>query len=98
MELEFSLLAGEAKGRKQPDWFVDGPDLFQGDLFFLQAFNELNTCRAVGMSIGAIPWRDIMNYAEYHNLDEYMTEVFLSVMRDMDNAYLNREKAKAEKE
>lgn len=87
------------KGRPPPSWFLEvEPDIYEGDEFYLKAFNELSTCRHVGSSTGPIPWRDVMAYAEHKGLDEDVADVFLQVIREMDAGYLNWIKENQEKE
>lgn len=41
--------------------------------------------------MGPIPWDVMVEYAEHTELDEYMTQVFVTVMRYMDKEYLQWE-------
>jgi hypothetical protein len=54
----------------------------------MQAFWELSSCRAFGMSLGPIPWTAIVEYAERKGLDSSMIPVFEVVMRELDECYL----------
>lgn len=59
------------------------------DGFFLEAFHHLSTCREVGMGFGPIPWRDIILYADRKGLEPDVHELFVTVIRAMDDAWLN---------
>lgn len=59
-----------------------------GDTFYLQAFRDLNTCRSTGWNVGPIPWRDMLDYAQTHQLDETGTHLFMETLRAMDQAFL----------
>lgn len=68
-----------------------------GDSFYLKAFRDLHTCRSVGMSLGPIPWIDVVYYAERFQLDHDLIEPFIYIIRAMDVAYqdwINKEQEK----
>ena len=75
-------------GKPLPDWFYEQPQIDDNDYFYLEAFQELSTCRSSGMGIGPIPWRDIIEYARMYGLCNMMQDVFLRVIRSMDNKFL----------
>ena len=57
--------------------------------FYTDAFAELNTCRSVGMSAGAIPFSEIKEYASiYVDVEDF--DEFLYLIRRMDKAYLDK--------
>jgi hypothetical protein len=76
------------KGREPPAWYVDEPEIEPVEQFYVDAFNELSSCRTFGMVPGPIPWRDIVQYASFHEIDEDMFPTFLAVIRSMDAAYI----------
>ena len=48
------------------------------DAWLLQAYAELSTCRAGGMSgVPPIPWVAIAQYAEMHSLDDEFIQIIL---------------------
>lgn len=51
-----------------------------------QAFNELQTCRPIGMSVGPIPWVAIDAYARAKDIAE--TERFERLIRALDSEFL----------
>ena len=71
-----------------PAWLDEQPELLSGDEFYIEAFYELSTCRAIGMSVGPIPWRDIINFAEWVELEKGLIPMFVLTIRVMDNVYL----------
>ncbi len=89
-EKQYSIEAGIAKGRPLPEWYLDEPDAYPGDHFYLKAFYDLNSCRSIGLNLGPIPWDKILKYAEYSQLDTQVTECFLTVIATMDNHYLEK--------
>lgn len=54
----------------------------------MRAFANLSTCRAIGMAVGPIPWRDAVAYADRAGLDEEAAEVFVEVISALDADYL----------
>lgn len=40
------------------------------------------------MSIGPIPWHDIIKYATWYGLARDVTEAFVDIIREMDRAYI----------
>ncbi len=83
----YSIEAGQLKGRSLPQWFLDEPPVFKGDEFYFQAFNDLNTCRQVGMEVGPIPWHRITEYGREAGLDDSIRKAFVRIIRAMDDAY-----------
>ena len=84
----FSIDAAIRKNRPLPDWFMDEPEIEPQDRFFIKAFFDLDTCRSVGMDIGRIPWSIIVQYSDRYKLDEDVSEAFVDIIREMDNAFL----------
>lgn len=89
--------AAESRGIPLPEWAKNEPQLPDGDEFYLAAFSELSTCRPFGMTLGPIPWRDIVLYADYHELDSMNRQFFARAMRQLDTAYLTWQKGKKPK-
>ena len=67
---------------------MEEPLLLPGDQFYLSAFHELSTTRAIGFSIGPIPWDKIVSYAASVGLDDDLQEDFHQLIRVLDNSYL----------
>ena len=101
-ELRFSrdgwqVQTAQAKGRDLPEWYLDEPEIWPGDDFYLSAFYELSTTRSLAFATGPIPWHHIVGYADQAGLDEDMSGTFHAVIRAMDNAYLKWASEEAEK-
>ena len=92
-ELEYAdrawvIDAAIARGNKPPPWAFSEPYVLQGDEFYLSAFYELSTCRDVGWGVGPIPWRDIILYAEFAELDYELLSGFVQIIRALDTVYM----------
>ena len=56
---------------------------------YYEAFQELNTCRAQGLSAGPIPWTAVDAYARRHGYDEPEDFAYLlEMVRALDDALL----------
>lgn len=77
-----------------PEFLTSEPLSLPGDEFYITAFYELSTCRSYGWSLGPIPWRDIIYYADFAVLDEDLLPVFVQSIRAMDAVYLEYVKKK----
>lgn len=83
--------------RPKPQWLENSPALMPGLDFYFVAFNELTTCRAIGMGVGPIPWTSIQEYADRAELDSDERDNLTYLIRAMDNAYLDWGKKEFEK-
>jgi len=83
--------------RPRPQWLREAPSLLPGLDFYFTAFNELTTCRAIGMGVGPIPWNVVQEYADRQGLDDEERQCLLHLLRAMDNAYLDWGKKEYEK-
>ena len=54
--------------------------------FYIEAFNELATCRPIGMDIGPIPFTSIFEYSKIYDVGDF--DEFLYVIRKMDNVVM----------
>lgn len=77
-----------ARGQPPPSWLEEEPPAYPGDEFYLKAWHALDSCRIIGLSMGPIPWRDVVSYAQYTELEPDVTEAFVEIIRTMDRAYL----------
>jgi len=60
-----------------------------GDQFYMEAFWELSTTRALGQGgIGPIPWNFVIDYGFYKQLDADNIELLAITIRLMDEAYM----------
>lgn len=77
-----------ATGRPIPDRINNAPTLTLGLEFYYAAFNELSTCREVGLGMGPIPWTEVRSYADSYGLPEEEAEDLHVLMAIMDEAFL----------
>ena len=54
----------------------------------MAAFWELNTCRQIGFGVGPIPWDKMVDYAQFHGLEDDVARAFVQIIRQMDGVYL----------
>ena len=78
----FSVDAAIRKGRPLPEWYEDEPVIESADIFYLKSFYDLS------MSIGTVPWTAMLEYASHYRLSWDVTEAFIDIMREMDQAYI----------
>lgn len=71
-----------------PQWYLDEPPVYVGDIFYMQAFWDLHTTRNSGMGLAPIAWDKIVNYADVSRLDDDLIEPFIRIIRTMDTAYM----------
>jgi len=65
--------------------------------YYIDAFNELSTCRPSAFDVGPIPFTAIAEYAKIFGVDDSDFHEFLFIIRAMDSEYLaeSRKKQKA---
>lgn len=80
------------KKRALPQWYLDEPPMPDGWEFYLRAFNDLGTCRQIGMAMGPLPWDKIVDYADRMGLEADVAEDFVRCLRDMDTEYMEWER------
>lgn len=76
-----------------PKALTNEPELDIWLVDYVKAFNVLSSSRQVGMSVGAIPLSEIVQYCTIIN--ETDIDFFVTVIRKADNAYMdyvNRDK------
>jgi len=61
-------------------------------IFYVEAFNELGTCRYSGMGLTPIPFTSMVEYAKIMGVDNF--HEFHTLMRIMDNTLLDMESKK----
>ena len=85
-------------GEPLPERIQNKPKLALGLAFYLDAFVELDTDRAAGFGLGAIPWSSLHTYALAHEMagDDYHD--FMYILRKLDNAYLKHVQSKGSKD
>ncbi len=73
------------------------PCLDNWNIWVRDAFPELSTCRQVGMGSGPIPWTAIDQYAARHQIFGASYDLFVYLIRRMDDAFLKYKKSEADK-
>ena len=68
------------------------------DEFYFTAFDRLSTCRQIGMGLGPIPWDKTVEYACRWGLDREMTDPFVTIISQMDQAYRTWHDEEAERQ
>lgn len=87
-----------ASGDPLPEDIENAPELNDGLMFYLQAFNNLTTERHHGMGIMRIPWSRIEQYAHSEGLDSAERRDFHYIIRTVDDAFCEWLDKKAENE
>lgn len=77
-------------GGDVPDRVTNAPRLQAHLGFYLDAFNDLTTERAVIPNFDPIPWSAIVAYAGFYGLCGDACDDLLYLIRRADNAYLKR--------
>lgn len=67
---------------------MNAPSLNQGLALFWRAFEQLTSCRQLGMSAGPIPWTAIRMWCEENTVVGRQRWRVFNHVRAMDNAYL----------
>ncbi len=88
---KYSIEAAVEKGREFPEWFINEPETFPGDEFYLDAFGDLTTERQIGFSLGQIPHSKIKQYGIDFGLDATTLDFFIRIIRSIDDKYLGWE-------
>lgn len=57
----------------------------------LRAWNDLNTCRSIGMSVGPVPVTAILQWCAAEELDREATSIMREVIRAADNQFLEKQ-------
>lgn len=72
----------------------EAPDVSAFELY-VDAFQELNTCRPSGFGISPIPFTAIVEYSKLYEIEEF--DEFLYVIRQMDSELMRLENTKQNK-
>lgn len=83
------------RGLELPDG-LKRPALMPGLDFYLSAFNELSTCRPIGMAAGPIPWTAIVAYAQSYGMDEEAEDYLRQMVRALDGVFLDFARGRAD--
>lgn len=80
--------ACEKTGRPLPPAIVNAPELLPGLELFYAAFTDLCTCRAIGMSVGPIPWDKAMAWGRHFGLSADDLDYLWDMVSALDDAYM----------
>lgn len=82
-------------GDDLPEKIKNAPELLRGLSLYYNAFQDLSSTRAVGMSLGPIPWMAINDYClTYEITGEQREDMFYHVAA-MDNVYRSHVESKS---
>ena len=84
-------------GMAIPDKIANAPDLLPGLEMYWIAFSDLTTCRSEGMDEGRIPWTAVIRYAEWLKLNDEETDDFVTLIKAMDETYINHRRGEAKR-
>lgn len=85
---EWILRDHQQWGTPLPDFILNTPELLPGLELYKLAFNDLSTCRQIGMGIGPVPWTAIQEYGSMQGLGQDQFEALHYHIARMDEAYL----------
>ena len=77
------------EGVDLPEWLANEPVLLDGLELWYRAFNQLSTCRQVGMGMGPIPWTAIHLYAEINEFVGTQREDLFQFIAALDKYFLD---------
>ena len=86
--------AAESQNLPLPDWIKNRPELEIGLEFYYMAFMDLCTCRQIGMGEGPISWVSMKLYTEFYDIYGVEFERFVTIITNMDTAYLEERNKK----
>lgn len=84
-------------GAPLPDHIQNAPTLTNGLQLYYNAFQDLSSCRAIGMSLGPIPWTALDQFCERYEIDGDQREDFFYHVSTLDEAYRGHLEKQAEK-
>lgn len=92
-ELDFQVKGYEVgakaeRGVALPEWYVREPIPSESTRFYIEAFWDLTTERAIGIVMGQIPSSRLRSYARRNGLQGGSMMLFRAVLRALDDAYL----------
>jgi hypothetical protein len=86
----WSVEEGRAKGREDPEWYAEQPELLHGDELFMRAYWTLDSERSpTSGGASRIPWSSTMAYADRIGLAPDVGNILWAVVSSMDFAYLS---------
>lgn len=85
------------ENRPFPSKIADAPELRMGLIFIYEAFQELTSCRFLGMAEGPIPWTAVNTYCDVYGVDFDHKQDFFYLIRALDNTYLRFQSQRQQK-
>jgi hypothetical protein len=96
--VEEKLIADLSRaGQPLPEKIQNAPTLLLGLEFYYNAFQDLSSCRSVGMGLGPIPWTAMNDYCRSYGIRGEQREDFfhhVSALDDKYREYVNKEAEK----
>lgn len=86
-----------ADGIELPEHLANAPTLSIGLGLYYNAFQDLSTCRSIGMSLGPIPWTAMNDYCHTYEIGGIQREQLFMYVESMDNTYREFVEKKNEK-
>lgn len=79
---------GRVKGREDPSWIAEKPELMPGDSAVLRGFWILDTERGPGANgLGRIPWSKCVDYYERLGYERDVVDVMWLLISALDGVY-----------
>lgn len=79
-------------GRPLPKAIQEAPELWSGLELYFNAWVDLDSCRAIGMVAGPIPWTAVEDYCKALGLDQEQRSRMHRLIRAMDIAYMEHQR------
>lgn len=74
-------------GEDLPEKIKNAPELLRGLVLYYNAFQDLSSCRNLGMSLGPIPWDAINGYCLTYDITGEQREDMFYFVNVMDSVY-----------
>lgn len=78
----------KADGLPVPDKIKNAPELRPWLQIYWTTFEDLGSCRQVGMAVGPIPWTAINEYGKVYGFTEEQVRLCTWYIRELDTVYL----------
>lgn len=83
------------QNRPLPRAIQNAPELWPGLELYFNAWVELDSCRAIGMVAGPIPWTAVEEYSKASGLDDEQRSRLHRLIRAMDVLYMEHQRGKS---
>jgi len=85
----------KSMGQRLPEPWRNVPTIESLNIWYMDAFSDLSTCRNFGYVNGPIPWTAVVQYIDREEIKE--DDQFIYVIKAMDAEYLEYIKEQGEK-